>query len=265
MHRFANPARFRRLAARLIPWFGGSAALCISVGLWLALAGSPPDYQQGETVRIMYIHVPAAWNAMSLYAAMAAAGAAALIWRHPLAALAVRALAPIGTAMTVIALATGSLWGQPMWGTWWVWDARLTTVLVLLFLYFAVMVLANAFDTAERGDKAASLLAVIGVVNLPIIKFSVEWWNTLHQPASILRADGPSIDPSMLWPLLIMGVGFSLLAAWLTCHRLLAELALRKASAMRQAVADNAAAIPSSDGYRLSHSSRKPDVEKTVQ
>ena len=179
------------------------------LGLWLALGRSPADYQQGETVRIMYIHVPSAWMALFVYSCVAVASAAALIWRHPLADVAARAASPVGACFTFLALATGSLWGKPMWGTWWVWDARLTSVLILFFLYLAHMALARAFDDPVRGARAAAILALAGAVNVPIIKFSVDWWNTLHQPASVIRMDGPSIDPAMLLPLLLMAVGFT--------------------------------------------------------
>lgn len=209
MYRFANPARFQRIASAVLPWSVGATALLIGAGLYFALLGSPPDYQQGETVRIMYVHVPAAWMGMFVYAAMAAASAVALIWRHPLADVTARASAPVGAAFTLIALGTGSLWGRPMWGTWWEWDARLTSFLILFFLYLGYMALANAFDDQQRGGRAAAILALVGAVNLPIIKFSVDWWNTLHQPASVMRLDGPSIDPSMMTPLILMALGFA--------------------------------------------------------
>ena len=209
MHRFANPARFQRIANAVLPWFAVATALLLAAGLYFALFNSPADYQQGETVRIMYIHVPAAWMALFVYSCVAVASAMALIWRHPLADVAARAASPIGACFTFLALATGSLWGKPMWGTWWVWDARLTSVLILFFLYLAHMALARAFDDPVRGGRAAAILALAGAINVPIIKFSVDWWNTLHQPASVVRMDGPSIDPAMLLPLLLMAVGFT--------------------------------------------------------
>jgi heme exporter protein C len=197
------------------------------------LVVAPPDYQQGDTVRIMYVHVPAAWMALSVYLFVAVASAVGLVWRHPLAEVAARASAPIGAAFTFVCLATGSLWGRPMWGAWWVWDARLTSVLILFFLYLGYIALANAFDDPSRGGRAAAVLALVGVVNLPIIKFSVDWWNTLHQPASVLRLGGPSIDASMLIPLLVMASGFALLFGWLLLLRMRTALNERKARALR--------------------------------
>ena len=190
----ANPARFMRLSAKAVPWCGWAAVLVLAIGLFWSLVVAPPDYQQGDTVRIMYVHVPAAWMALSVYLFVAVASAVALVWRHPLAEVAARAAAPIGAAFTFICLATGSLWGRPMWGTWWVWDARLTSVLILFFLYLGYIALANAFDDPSRGGRAAAVLVLVGVVNLPIIKFSVDWWNTLHQPASVMRIGGPRIE-----------------------------------------------------------------------
>ena len=206
LHRFANPGRFLRLAGRLLPWLAAVTALSFAVGLYLALIASPPDYQQGETVRIMYVHVPAAWIAMFAYAWVGLASAAALIWRHPLADVAAEAASPVGAVFTLLALVSGSLWGRPMWGTYWAWDARLTSFLLLFFLYVGHLALLNAFDDRQRGRRSAAVLAVVGLIDLPIVKFAVDWWNTLHQPASVLKMDGPSIDPSMLRPLLIMAL-----------------------------------------------------------
>ena len=207
-HGFANPARFSRLARAVFPWSLALTLLCLGIGLPWALVFSPADYQQGESVRIMYVHVPSAWMALFVYLVVAALSAASLIWRHILADILARAASPIGACFTALALATGSLWGKPMWGAWWVWDARLTSVLVLLFLYLGHIALARAFDDPQRGARAAALLAVVGVINLPIIKFSVDWWSTLHQPSSILKLGGPTIHASMLWPLLLMIAGF---------------------------------------------------------
>jgi heme exporter protein C len=208
MHRFANPLRYQRIADAVLPWAAGLAVGLSVLGLYLALVVAPPDYQQGEAYRIMFVHVPAAWMALMVYTMMAAASVVGLVWRHPLAEVAARAAAPIGACFTAIALLTGSLWGKPMWGTFWVWDARLTSVLILLFLYLGYIALHDAFDEPARGARAASILCLVGSVNLPIIKFSVDWWNTLHQPSSILRMDGPAIHPSMLWPLLVMWLAF---------------------------------------------------------
>ena len=232
IERFANPTRFNRLARRLLPWFAWSAAAAIAAGLWLALVASPPDYQQGESVRIMYIHVPSAWMALFVYTFLAVASGVGLIWRHPLAHVAAEAAAPIGACFTFVCLVTGSLWGKPMWGTWWVWDARLTSVLVLFFLYLGFIALNAAFDDPSRGEKAAAVLALVGFVNVPIIKFSVDWWNTLHQPASVIRMGGPSIAPSMLAPLLVMAVGFTLYFFALLLVRMRSLLLARRTRAL---------------------------------
>ncbi len=224
MHRFANPRRFLRLASAISPWSGGLAAVLIAAGLYLGLFVAPPDYQQGESVRIMFVHVPSAWMALFIYTAIAAASAVALIWRHPLADLVAKASAPVGAGFTFLALLTGSLWGKPMWGTWWVWDARLTSVLVLFFLYLGHMALMNAFEDTARGFRAAAVFALVGFINVPIIHFSVEWWSTLHQPSSVLRLGGPAIHSSMLWPLLTMALGFKLYYLTLLLMRVKAEL-----------------------------------------
>jgi heme exporter protein C len=224
LHRFANPGRFLRLADAVLPWAGGLAALCLAAGLYAALFVAPADYQQGESVRIMYVHVPAAWMALFVYTTIAVASATAMVWRHPLADLAARAASPVGAAFTFLALVTGALWGKPMWGTWWVWDARLTSVLVLFFLYLGHMAIANAFEDAGRGRRAAAILALVGFVNVPIIKFSVDWWNTLHQPASVSRIGVPAIHSSMLWPLLLMALGFTLLFVVLLLMRMKGEI-----------------------------------------
>jgi len=234
LHRFANPARFARLSSRILPWSAGLAGALMLLGLLLALLVVPPDYQQGESVRIMYVHVPAAWMALFCYVFLAAASAVGLIWRHPLADLTAKATAPVGALFTFAALVTGSLWGKPMWGTWWVWDARLTSVLILFFLYLGYMALWQAIDDGAKAARAAAILALVGVVNVPIIKFSVEWWNTLHQPASVLRLDGPTIDASMLWPLLVMALGFKAYFVTVLLLRLRTELAERRLRAFRR-------------------------------
>jgi heme exporter protein C len=233
LHRFANPGRFLRLGDRLAPWLAAAALLAFATGLIWALVFAPPDYQQGEGVRIMYVHVPAAWMALFCYVALAAAAAVGLIWKHPLADLAAKATAPVGAAFTLLALITGALWGKPMWGTWWVWDARLTSVLVLFFLYLGYLALLSAFDDPTRGSRAAAILALVGLVNVPIIKFSVDWWNTLHQPASVIRLDGPTIDPAMLWPLLVMALAFKLYYLWILVVRMKSEVVALKIRAIR--------------------------------
>ena len=235
MHRFANPARFLRFAAAVLPWSSGLALLLLVSGLYLGLFIAPPDHQQGESVRIIFVHVPAAWMALFVYSFMAALSAAALIWKHPLADLLAKAAAPIGASFTFVALVTGSLWGQPMWGTWWVWDARLTSVLILFFLYLGYIALWQSFDDPVRAARAAAVLALVGFVNVPIIKFSVEWWNTLHQPASVMRVGGPAIHPSILIPLLIMGLGFMAYFLSLLIVRTRSEIAARKIRNLRLA------------------------------
>lgn len=233
MHRFANPTRFLRLADAILPWSIAATVLALGSGLVWALAFSPADYQQGDTVRIMYLHVPAAWMGLFAYTAMAVASAVALIWKHPLADLAAKASAPVGACFTFLCLVTGSLWGKPMWGTWWVWDARLTSMLILLFLYLGYMALQGAFDDPQRGQKAAAVLALVGFVNVPIIKFSVDWWNTLHQPASVVKMGGPAIDPAMLVPLLVMTIGFKAYYVTLLLLRIKAEVADAKIRSLR--------------------------------
>jgi len=233
LHRFANPTRFLKLAAIIQPWALAVFLLSAAIGLYMAFFTAPADYQQGESARIMYVHVPAAWMAMFCYTVMAVASAVSLIWKHPLADVSARASAPVGAAFTFLALATGSLWGKPMWGTWWVWDARLTSVLVLLFLYIGYMALQGAFDDRVRAAKASAILALVGFVNVPIIKFSVDWWNTLHQPASVIKMGGSSIHPSMLWPLLIMAIAFKAYYVWVLLVRMRAELVANKVRILR--------------------------------
>ena len=236
MHRFANPLRYQRIADLIFPWAGGLAVVLALVGLYFALFVAPADYQQGQAYRIMFVHVPAAWMALMIYGMMAVASVVGLVWRHPLAEIAARAAAPIGAAFTAVALFTGSVWGKPMWGTFWVWDARLTSVLILFFLYLGYIALHDAFDDPTRGARAAAILCLIGSVNLPIIKFSVDWWNTLHQPSSMLRADGPTIHGSMLTPLLLMSGAF--LCYFVAVHilRTRAQLTERKIRNLRLSV-----------------------------
>ena len=204
IYEYANPARFESLAKRLFVPLAGIAILLGMTGLYFGLYASPPDYQQLDSVRIMYVHVPAAWMSMFCYVYMASASAIGYIWKHPIADVAAKETAPIGAGFTILALVTGSLWGKPMWGAWWVWDARLTSVLVLLFLYLGYIALWQAIADKARAARLAAILAMVGVINVPIIKFSVDWWNSLHQPASIVRMDGPTIHGSMLLPLFLM-------------------------------------------------------------
>jgi len=211
----ANPTRFLALAARILPWMAGFTALSFIMGLYLSFT-TEGDYQQGETVRIMYIHVPAAWLAMMGYTIMSLSSIGTLVWRHPLADVSAKAAAPLGAAFTLIALVTGSLWGKPMWGTWWVWDARLTSVFILFLMYLGLIALHRAIDDPSKAARVSAVLILVGFVNIPIIKFSVDWWNTLHQSASVLRLDGPAIDPEFLRPLLVMAVAFT--ALFFTLH-----------------------------------------------
>ena len=235
MWRFANPAIFFDLATKASPLAAGLSLMLIGLGAYLGLFAAPPDYIQGETVRIMYVHVPAAWMAMFCYGMMAIASGGGLIWNHPLAFVAAKATAPIGMVFTGIALATGSIWGKPMWGTWWAWDARMTSVLILLFLYLGYMALWNAIEEPVRAAKATAILALTGAVNLPVIKFSVDWWNTLHQPASLMRADAPAIHSTMLIPLLLMALGFTAFYIWILLLRMRGEILARKVRSLRQA------------------------------
>jgi heme exporter protein C len=228
LHRFANPGRFLRLSQRLLPWLVVPAVVLTVTGLGWGLFFAPADWQQGDAVRIMYVHVPSAWLASSGYFALAICSLLSLVWRHPLADLAAVEIGPVGAGFTALCLASGSLWGKPMWGAWWVWDARLTSVLVLFFLYIGHIVLVRAFDDPVRGYRAGSILALVGVINLPIIKFSVDWWNTLHQPASIGLLGAPSMAPSMLWPLLISALGFSFAFAAIVVARLRAAVMERR-------------------------------------
>lgn len=212
-HRLGSPPYFFRLAERIAPWLMALALLLVVGGCAAGLFYAPRDYQQGDAFRIIYVHVPTAAISLSIYVLMALAGAVALIWRMKLAEVAVVAAAPIGASFTVVALITGMLWGKPMWGAYWVWDARLTSELVLLFLYLGVIALNSAFTDARAAARACAWLALVGVVNVPIVKFSVDWWNSLHQQATILKLGKPSITGDMLWPLLMSLAGFYLLFA----------------------------------------------------
>ena len=214
MGSLANPTNFLAFTRRVAPWLALATAASFAIGLWLSFA-APPDYQQGETVKIMDIHVPAAWLSSLIFGVMALASLGTLVWRHPLADAAQKAGAPLGAGFTFICLVTGSLWGKPMWGTYWVWDARLTSVLALFLIYLGLIALWRAIEDHGRAARAAAILTLVGCVDLPIIKFSVDWWNTLHQPASVFRLGGPTIAPELLWPLLTMALAFTLLFALL--------------------------------------------------
>lgn len=228
MQYLANPARFLKIANAVLPYVWAITIALFAIGLYGALVLSPPDYQQGETVRIMYIHVPAAWLALLVYSVMALASAVALIFRHPLADVAAKTAAPIGAVFCFLSLATGSLWGKPMWGAWWVWDARLTSMFVLMLLYVGYMAIWAAIEEPHRAAMVARIVALVGFVNVPIVKFSVDWWNSLHQPASVFRMGGPTIAASMLWPLLVMGLAYTFLFLALHLVSMRAEIAARK-------------------------------------
>ena len=229
----ANPTRFMGLSARVLPWASAAAAVLIALGFYLSFFDSPADYQQGETVRIMYIHVPCAWLSMMIYGLIAMSSFGLLVFRHPLADVSAKAAAPLGAAFTFLALLTGSLWGKPMWGTYWVWDARLTSVLILFFLYLGLMALRAALEDESAAAKLTAVLALVGVTILPIIKFSVNWWNTLHQPSTDFTS---TVDPSMRWPLIIMAMGFTLLFFAMHLKAMRNEIMRRRVKAMRAQV-----------------------------
>jgi heme exporter protein C len=234
--RQANPSVFLSWSGKILPWLTGLALIVTLAGLLMGF-NAPEDYQQGQTVRIMYIHVPFAWLSMMGWTVMSLSALGTLVWRHPLADVAVKAAAPIGAAFTFMALVTGSLWGKPMWGTWWVWDARLTSVFVLFLMYLGVIALSRALDDPSKSARAVAILVLVGFINIPIIKFSVEWWNTLHQPAAVFRMDGPTIHPSLLWPLLVSAIGFSLLFFALHMMAMQNEIWRRRIITMRRMAA----------------------------
>jgi len=240
--RLANPTRFMALSQRLLPWLSGLAAIVLAYGLYLTFFASPADYQQGETVKIMYIHVPAAWLGMMGYMIIAASSFGLLVFRHPLADVSAKAAAPIGAAFTLLALITGALWGKPMWGAYWVWDARLTSVLILFFLYVGLIALRSALEEDPTlAGKLTAVLGLVGVVILPVIRFSVDWWNTLHQPASVLRIGGPAIHSSILVPLLVMAVGFTLLFFAMHLKAMRNEILRRRVRSLTMAEVERAA------------------------
>jgi len=227
-HKLSSPPHFYRIAGKMIPWFAIPAALCLAYGLYAGLVLAPADYQQGGAFRIIYVHAPAAWLSLMCYTVMAVAAAVGLVWRIKLAHALAAATAPIGASFAFLCLATGSIWGRPMWGTWWTWDARLTSQLILLFLYLGYIALRSAYDDLSKADRASAVLAIVGIVNVPIIHFSVTWWNSLHQGSTVIRRGGPAMPPSMLIPLLVCFLGFTLLYAALASIRVRAEVLRRE-------------------------------------
>ncbi len=222
----ANPSRFFKITNLLLPWLMGLSIILTITGIYFALFDSPEDLVQGSAVRIMYVHVPSAWLSLFSYLLLSICSFFFIVWRHPLADILSRSIAPIGALFSFLTLLTGSMWGRPMWGTWWVWDARLTSMLILFIFFLGYIALSSAFEKNERGSRPAALLALVGSINLPIVKFSVDWWNTLHQPASIIRTGGISIDQSMLVPLIIMTLAFQIffiLIVILRSHSILIE------------------------------------------
>ncbi len=226
--KLANPKKFLKISESLLPYFSVSFFILLFYGLYLSFFGSPPDYLQGETVRIMYIHVPCAWFSLMIYSSIAICAFFSLVFKHTLADITIRALAPLGACFTIATLVTGSIWGKPTWGTWWVWDARLTSELVLLFLYIGIITLSQAFENKSKGDRYAAMLSLLGIINLPIIKWSVDWWNTLHQPASISKFSSPSIDTGMLVPLFVMTFSLLFLTLTISIIRIKSEILQRK-------------------------------------
>jgi heme exporter protein C len=237
--RLAHPGSFMAWTRPLVWPLAGLTVLAFAIGLWFAFANSPADYQMGETVRIMYVHVPNAWLSQFVYGVMVVAALGTLVWRHPLADVTAKAAAPLGAGFTALALYTGALWGRPTWGTFWEWDGRMTSTLVLLLIYLGIIALWRAFDDQIKAGRIVAIVTLVGGINIPIIKFSVEWWNTLHQPASVFRMGGPTIDPSMLWPLLIMALGFTVLFFALHLTAMRTEISRRRIASMRKLAARN--------------------------
>lgn len=228
----ANPKRFLDVTSALLPWLGGVAMVLLAVGFSWSLFKAPPDYQQGESVRIMFVHVPAAWMSLFVFGAIAVSSFVGLVFAHPLADVAAKSAAPYGAVFTALALVTGSLWGKPMWGAYWVWDARLTSELILLFIYFGYIALWTAMEDAARAGRIAAVFALVGAVDLPIIHFSVNWWHSLHQPASVLRMGGPTMSAAYLWPLAIMALGYTMFFLWLWLIRMRTEIQQRRLRTM---------------------------------
>lgn len=240
--KLANPTRFMALSGTVLPWAYGLAAVGIAVGLYMAFFVAPPDYQQGETVKIMFIHVPSAWLGMFAYVIVATSSFGLLVFRHPLADVSAKSAAPLGAAFTALALVTGSLWGKPMWGAYWVWDARLTSVLILFFLYLGLISLRASIEDESLASQVTAVMGVVGIVILPVIKFSVDWWNTLHQPASIVRSGGAAIHTSILIPLLVMAAGFTILFTAMHLHAMRNEILRRRVKALTMAEVERASA-----------------------
>jgi heme exporter protein C len=238
--RLANPTRFMALSGTVLPWLWAIAGVTIAFALYKAFFVAPEDYQQGDTVRIMFIHVPSAWLGMAGYAIIAMSSFGLLVFRHPLADVSAKAAAPIGAAFTLLALITGSLWGKPMWGTYWVWDMRLTSVLILFLLYLGLMALRTSIEDEALAGKLTAVLGLVGVAILPVIRFSVEWWNTLHQPASVLRIGGPAIHSSILQPLLVSALGFTLLFIAMHLTAMRNEIMRRRVKALTLAEVERA-------------------------
>jgi len=230
-HRLGSPPHVYRIAGRLVPWLGWPAAMLILAGLYGGLVLAPPDYQQGDGFRIVYVHAPSAWMSLLVYTTMGSAAAVGLIWRMKVAHAVAASCAPIGASFTLAALVTGMLWGKPMWGTYWQWDPRLTSELILLFLFLGYMGLRDAFEDTQRADRASAVLAIVGLVNVPIIHYSVEWWNSLHQAPSVMKLGRPSMPASMVVPLLLMLAGFTLYFAAVLLTRLRGEVLRRERSA----------------------------------
>ena len=228
MFNLSNPLKFQKLADKILPYALLLAILNFLLGLYFAFFQSPPDYLQGETVRIMYVHVPCAWLSLMIYGIMAVCSFISIVFKHTLADIISRSCAPIGACFTLATLITGSIWGKPTWGTWWVWDARLTSELILFFIYIGHILISNAYEDKIKGDRNAAILALLGIVNLPVIKWSVDWWNTLHQPASISKFSSPSIDVAMMTPLIFMSIAFLSFFISLILLRIKGEILIRK-------------------------------------